>query len=80
MLLPRYLRGRQAGPLFCSQRRPGPACRATTPGRDLCPETGRMRLGYDRARTLIKAHIGLELHQLRHSAATHLGDTGVDLP
>jgi len=25
MLLPRYLRGRQAGPLFCSERRPGQA-------------------------------------------------------
>lgn len=24
MLLPRYLHGRRAGPLFCSQRRPGP--------------------------------------------------------
>ncbi len=38
-----------------------------------------MRLGYDRARTLIKTHTGLELHQLRHSAATHLGDAGVDV-
>jgi len=79
ILLPRYLRGRQA-PLFCSERRPGPARRATTPARDLCPETGRMRQGYDRARTLIKHHTGLELHQLRHSAATHLGDdAGVDV-
>ncbi len=75
LLLPRYLRGRRAGPLFCSERRPGPARRAATPAWDLCPETGRIRLGYDRARTLIKARTGLELHQLRHSAATHLDVT-----
>lgn len=78
LLLPRYLRGRTAGPLFLAERRPGPARRATTAARDLCPETGRARLGYDRARTLIKTHTGLELHQLRHSAATHLGDAGTD--
>ena len=78
LLLPRYLKGRTAGPLFLSDRRPGPARRATTPTRDLCPQTGRARLGYDRARTLIKHHTGLELHQLRHSAATHLGDAGAD--
>lgn len=78
LLLPRYLHGRTAGPLFLAERRPGPARRATTPARDLCPDTGRARLGYDRARTLIKHHTGLELHQLRHSAATHLGDAGTD--
>jgi site-specific recombinase XerD len=37
-----------------------------------------MRLGYDRARALIKYPTGLSLHQLRHSAATHLGEKGVD--
>jgi integrase len=37
-----------------------------------------MRLGYDRARVLIKQHIGLNLHVLRHSAATHLGESGAD--
>lgn len=78
LLLPRYLKGREAGPLFCSERRPGPARRTATPSRDLCPDTGRMRLGYDRARTLIKEHTGLQLHQLRHSAATHLGEKGAD--
>lgn len=78
LLLPRYLRGRETGPLFCSDRRPGPARRAATPSRDLCPETGRMRLGYDRARVLIKQYTGLHLHQLRHSAATHLGESGED--
>ncbi|MCX5346012.1 tyrosine-type recombinase/integrase [Streptomyces atratus] len=46
------------------------------PGRE--PETGRARLGYDRARILL-AHYGngLRLHQLRHSAATHLGNANV---
>ena len=42
------------------------------------PETERMRLGYDRARTLIKHYTGLHLHQLRHSATTHLGESGAD--
>lgn len=32
-LLPRYLCGRQAGPLFLSDRRPGPSRRASTPRR-----------------------------------------------
>jgi site-specific recombinase XerD len=78
LLLPRYLMGRRTGPLFCSDRRPGPARRAATSSRDICPETGRIRLGYDRARVLIKNHTGLSLHTLRHSAATHLGESGAD--
>lgn len=78
LLLPRYLRGRTTGPLFLSDRRPGPARRATTARRDVCAETDRRRLGYDRARTLIKHYTGLHLHQLRHSAATHLGEAGAD--
>lgn len=78
LLLPRYLHGRAAGPLFLSDRRPGPSGRSSTSNRDLCPETGRSRLGYDRARVLIKQHTGLSLHQLRHSAATHLGEAGAD--
>jgi len=44
------------------------------------PHTGRARLGYDRARVLFKNYTGgLELHQLRHSAATRLGDQKVPL-
>lgn len=78
LLLPRYLRGRHSGPLFCSERRPGSDRRSATARRDICPETGRIRLGYDRARTLIKHYTGLHLHQLRHSAATHLGESGED--
>jgi integrase len=81
-LLPRLLRladgtSRTSGPVFLAQRRPVPARR---PGqRDVCPHTGRARLGYDRARILLKAHTGWELHQLRHSAATHLGEKNVPL-
>jgi hypothetical protein len=56
-LLPRLIAGRERGPLFLSEHRPGPHRRATTDARDLCPETGRARLGYDRARILL-AHYG----------------------
>ena len=53
-LLPRLIRGRQAGPVFLSERRPGPARRPAA--KDLCPATGRARLGYDRARVLFTRH------------------------
>jgi len=76
-LLPRLIRGRSRGPVFLSERRPGPARRP--PARDLCPDTGRARLGYDRARILLDRHTGWDLHQLRHSAATHLGEKNVEL-
>lgn len=82
-LLPRLIRGRTHGPVFLSQRRPGPARRP--PATDLCPHTGRARLGYDRARILLDQHThtptspGWDLHQLRHSAATHLGEANTGL-
>ncbi|MGJ6969183.1 tyrosine-type recombinase/integrase [Streptosporangium sp. G11] len=81
-LLPRLLRlpdgtGRTSGPLFLSMRKPVPARRPAA--RDICPHTGRARLGYDRARVLLWHYAKLELHQLRHSAATHLGDAKVPL-
>lgn len=75
-LLPRLIAGRERGPLFLSEHRPGPHRRATTDPRDLCPETGRARLGYDRARVLLDRY-GDGLHQLRHSSATHLGEANV---
>jgi len=81
-LLPRLIRlpdgsSRTSGPLFLSSRRPVPARR---PGpRDICPHTRYARLGYDRARILLKNTTGWQLHQLRHSAATHLGDQQVAL-
>ncbi|WP_308126063.1 tyrosine-type recombinase/integrase [Nonomuraea ceibae] len=81
-LLPRLLRlpdgtCRTRGPLFLSERRPVPARRP--PAADICPYTGRARLGYDRARVLLDKYAGLDLHQLRHSAATHLGEAEVPL-
>ncbi|MGH2901066.1 MAG: tyrosine-type recombinase/integrase [Solirubrobacteraceae bacterium] len=81
-LLPRLLRlldgsSRSSGPLFLATRKPVPARRPAA--RDICPHTGRPRLGYDRARILLKQLTGWRLHQLRHSAATHLGDQKVPL-
>jgi integrase len=88
-LLPRLLRlpdgsTRISGPLFLSHRRPGPARRPAA--KDLCPHSGRARLGYDRARILLDRYTrggdgrpGWDLHQLRHSAATHLGEGNVAL-
>src|ERR1035437_9865717 len=81
-LLPRLLRlpdgsSRSSGPLFLASRKPVPARRP--PARDICPYTGRARLGYDRARIVLKDLAGWRLHQLRHSAATHLGDQKVPL-
>lgn len=58
--------------------RPGPQRRATTDPRDICPDAGRVRLGYDRARILLGLYgDGLRLHQLRHSSATHLEDANI---
>ena len=88
-LLPRLLRlpdgtSRTSGPVFLSHRRPGPARRPAA--KDICPHTGRARLGYDRARILLDHYTspgdgrpGWDLHQLRHSAATHLGEGNVAL-
>ncbi len=77
-LLPRLIAGRDRGPLFLSEHRPGPHRRATTHPKDICPATGRARLGYDRARILLVHYgDGLLLHQLRHSSATHLGEANV---
>lgn len=83
-LLPRLIRGREHGPVFLSERRPGPARRPKA--EDLCPHTGRARLGYDRARVLLDRYTspgqgrpGWDLHQLRHSAATHLGEANAGL-
>lgn len=83
-LLPRLTGDRDAGPIFLADRRPGPA-RAPA-SLDLCPITGRGRLFYERSAYLFKRHsrkinaTGWTLHQLRHSALTHLAEEGVNLP
>ncbi|QFU90138.1 sigma-70 family RNA polymerase sigma factor [Amycolatopsis sp. YIM 10] len=51
-LLPQLLDGRTRGPLFLADRRPAPA--RTPAAADLCPETGRRRLSYERAEYLFK--------------------------
>ncbi|MFJ8819248.1 sigma-70 family RNA polymerase sigma factor [Amycolatopsis thermoflava] len=51
-LLPELLGGRTRGPLFLADRRPGPA--RMRPAADLCPDTGRGRLSYERAEYLFK--------------------------
>ncbi|MEE2046896.1 hypothetical protein Q7689_26535, partial [Nocardiopsis tropica] len=51
-LLPRLVAGRERGPLFLADRRPGPARRPAEA--DLCPVTGRGRLSYPRAEYLFK--------------------------
>ncbi|MDQ2897762.1 MAG: site-specific integrase [Actinomycetota bacterium] len=77
-LLPRLIAGRAAGPLFLAERRPAPA-RAPA-AVDLCPSTGRVRLSYRRAEELFcAASGGWTLHQLRHSAITHLAEADVGL-
>lgn len=51
-LLPALLAGRTRGPLFLADRRPGPA--RPKAAADLCPDTGRGRLSYERAEYLFK--------------------------
>lgn len=78
-LLPKLVVGRARGPLFLAERAPAPA-RAPAAA-DLCPSTGRARLSYRRAAELFSAaSSGWTLHQLRHSAITHLAEAGVNLP
>ncbi|MGW0808714.1 tyrosine-type recombinase/integrase [Nonomuraea sp. NPDC002799] len=51
-LLAHLVEGRGSGPVFLAGRRPGPARGAAEA--DLCPETGRRRLSYERAEYLFK--------------------------
>ncbi len=72
-LLPRLLAGRTRGPVFLADR----AAPAGTPSLDVCPVTGHARLSYRRAAALFAQHTGgFTLHQLRHSALTHLAEAG----
>ena len=76
-LLPRLLKGRKTGPVFLTERR----ARVELPPGDIDPESGRARLSYVQAEHLFKAaSSGATLHQLRHSALTHLAEDGMSAP
>jgi integrase/recombinase XerC/integrase/recombinase XerD len=78
-LLSRLVAGRTSGPVFLTDRRP--SARRAPAAVDLCPHTGRARLSYRRAQELFcEATGGWTLHQLRHSALTHLAEQNVALP
>jgi integrase len=78
-LLPKLIAGRARGPLFLADRAPVPARAPATV--DRCPETGRARLSYRRAGALFRETSGgWTLHQLRHSALTHLAEQNTSLP
>jgi len=55
------------------------ALRSAPRAANFCLHTDHARLGCDRARILLKNTTGRQLRQLRHSAATHLGDQHVAL-
>lgn len=75
-LLPKVIDGRTRGPLFLTER--PPAASRTLALDDLDPTTGRARLSYRRAAEIFRAASGGgTLHQLRHSALTHLAEDGV---
>jgi integrase len=74
-LLPRITRDRTRGPLFLASLRPASA-RAPAAA-DLDPVFGRARLSYRQAEELFDRYSGARtLHQLRHSALTHLAEAG----
>ncbi|GLZ44767.1 hypothetical protein Acsp06_09520 [Actinomycetospora sp. NBRC 106375] len=67
-LLDELLDGRTRGPVFLTDRRPGPA--RTPASADRCPDTGRTRLSYERAEYLFTRATGREatLRRLRARA------------
>lgn len=78
-LLAKLIAGREAGPVFLTERRA--ASHRVTAAADLDPESRRARLSYEMAEQLFKkATKGRTLHQLRHSRLTHLGDENVSAP
>lgn len=77
-LLPKVIAGRTRGPLFLADRPPAPTRAVAMTDTD--PTTGHARLSYRRAAEVFtKASGGATLHQLRHSAITHLSEDGVPL-
>ncbi|MDE0170483.1 MAG: site-specific integrase [bacterium] len=73
-LLARYLAGRTRGPLFLTVAR----ARTYPAASDLYHPTGQARLTYRTAAATFRRHTGGDwtLHQLRHSALTHLAEAG----
>ena len=63
-LLPDLIGARTRGPLFLTDRRPGPSRVPANPA-DLCPDTGRRRLSFERAEYLCKRATGVTLGRLR---------------
>jgi hypothetical protein len=76
-LLAELVAGRARGPVFLTDRQPGPG-RQPAPV-DRCPDTGRRRLSYERAEYLFKQATksvdpsgrGFTLRQLKRTAALH---------
>jgi integrase len=81
-LLPRLIAGRKSGPLFLTDRKAKPSVAKT----DTDDSTGRARLSYRRAATLLEEHTAgmrrgpFTLHQLRHSRLTHAAEKGASTP
>ena len=79
MLLPRLLKGRKTGPVFLTERRVRSNLQRSLG--DIDAGTGRGRLTYAMAEELFKeATGGKTLHQLRHSALSHLAEDGTNVP
>jgi site-specific recombinase XerD len=76
-LMRRYIGNRSKGPLFVTYGVPN----VVPAEADRAPD-GRARLSYQRAWQLFREASGKKwtLHQLRHSALTHLGEQGVSAP
>ena len=76
-LMRRYVGKRDRGPLFVTYGIPN----VVPADADRAPD-GRARLSYERAWSLFRKACGGKwtLHQLRHSALTHLGEQGVSAP
>jgi integrase len=78
-LLAKLVAGREAGPVFLTERRA--AAHRVMAATDLDPGSGRARLSYEMAGQLFKRYTGGKtLHQLRHSRLTHLGEANVSAP
>jgi integrase/recombinase XerC/integrase/recombinase XerD len=74
-LLPRCSRARHEGPLFTTRG----ASHVVVAKLDQAPG-GTARLSYRRAEELFKAVTGYTLHQLRHTALTHLAEDDASAP